>query len=94
MPSKDEIKRVRIEIYGLVQGVNFRYYTRAKAKELNLVGFVRNNYNGTVEIEAEGKALALNNFIKSIKTGPLLSRIDKVEINWTGIKNDQGFIVL
>ena len=94
MSSKDEIKRVHIIIYGLVQGVNFRYYTRAKAEELNLTGFVRNNYDGTVEIEAEGEEGVLNKLIEFVKVGPSLSRIDNIEIHWHDIKKDQGFRVL
>ena len=44
-------KRVNIIVYGRVQGVWYRAYTRDKAIELGLKGWVRNNPDGTVEIE-------------------------------------------
>ena len=45
---------VRVVVSGRVQGVWFRAHTERKARELGLVGWVRNLPDGTVEIEAEG----------------------------------------
>ena len=45
---------INIHITGRVQGVNFRTYTKEKAEELGILGFVRNETDGSVYLEAEG----------------------------------------
>ena len=35
------MKRIKIKVYGLVQGVFFRYTTRRVARKLGLTGFVK-----------------------------------------------------
>ena len=44
--------RLHLIVKGRVQGVFYRVYTRKKAIELNLTGWVKNTYNGDVEIIA------------------------------------------
>ena len=46
--------RKHIYFYGRVQGVGFRYYAVQKAVQLGLAGWVRNRYDGSVEMEVEG----------------------------------------
>lgn len=46
--------RMRLIIEGRFQGINFRYQTQQKARQLELVGFVRSLSDGRIEIEAEG----------------------------------------
>ena len=46
--------RKHIYFYGRVQGVGFRYYAVQKAGQLGLAGWVRNRYDGSVEMEVEG----------------------------------------
>ncbi|MFX1410399.1 MAG: acylphosphatase, partial [Promethearchaeota archaeon] len=48
------MKRIKIKVYGLVQGVFFRYTTRKVARNLGLAGYVKNMPDGSVLIEAEG----------------------------------------
>ena len=68
---------VHFEISGKVQGVFFRKFTKAKAQELKLVGWVRNTDKGTVEGEAEGPTRAIEMFKRWLKnTGSPKSRID------------------
>lgn len=47
-------KRIVLKIYGRVQGVFFRDSTKRKAEELDLLGWVRNEAGGAVQIVAEG----------------------------------------
>ena len=75
-------KRVHLIIRGKVQGVFFRASTRDKAKELGLSGFVRNKEDGTVEIEVEGDENQLQRLIDWCHTGPDLSRVDSVQLDW------------
>jgi acylphosphatase len=53
----DEIVRVTVFVRGMVQGVGFRWWTRARALELGLVGHARNTADGRVEVVAQGRRL-------------------------------------
>ncbi|GAI12020.1 unnamed protein product [marine sediment metagenome] len=75
-------KQVIIKIYGQVQGVAFRYYTQDVARKLNLVGWVRNEGDGSVTIVAAGEKDKLKKFIDWCHNGPSIARIDKVEVKW------------
>lgn len=57
-------------VSGTVQGVGFRYWTARKADGLELVGYARNLFDGTVEVEAEGPAPAVDALMTFIRTGP------------------------
>ena len=52
---KQEKVRKHIFFYGRVQGVGFRYYAVQKANQLGLTGWVKNLYDGSVEMEVEGQ---------------------------------------
>ncbi|MBI1961537.1 MAG: acylphosphatase [Parcubacteria group bacterium] len=71
-----------ITVSGLVQGVAFRYSTRGKARELGLSGFVRNERDGTVLIEAEGEEGAIRQLIEWCKNGPTHAQVDDVKAMW------------
>lgn len=60
---------VHLVISGRVQGVGFRYSAQQKAVEYNLVGWVQNNADGTVELEAEGSAEQVNAYLTELKSG-------------------------
>lgn len=49
-----DIVRKHIIFHGSVQGVGFRYYSEHKANQLRLTGWVKNLYNGDVEMEVQG----------------------------------------
>ncbi|NOT48845.1 MAG: carbamoyltransferase HypF, partial [Acidobacteria bacterium] len=67
-----------IIVRGLVQGVGFRPNVWRLAKEFNIRGSVLNNGNG-VEIEAQGSANNLENFVSAIsQQAPPLSRINEI----------------
>jgi acylphosphatase len=69
-------------IRGRVQGVSFRYYTLLRARELHVVGWVRNLPDGTVEVLAEGSQKQLDELAAFLNNGPVGARVDGVEINW------------
>ena len=56
----------RISFSGRVQGVGFRYTTKQLALGFDIVGSVRNQEDGTVELEVMGDAEEVNEFITEI----------------------------
>ena len=73
------MKRIIIHVYGLVQGVFFRYTTRKVARKLDLAGYVKNMPNGSVYIEAEGPENKLLELLEFSKKGPKQAHVEKVE---------------
>ncbi len=68
----------KIKVKGRVQGVWFRKFTQDSATKTGVKGFVMNNLNGLVYIEAEGSKLQLEEFVDKLKTGSPLSRVSDV----------------
>ena len=83
-----ELKAVHIIIYGDVQGVGFRAFTQRKAQGLGVVGWVRNNYDNTVEIWAEGFQTCLESFIQNVRQGPPGGYVERLDIQWHPAKNE------
>ena len=69
-----------ITIYGHVQNVGFRYHTLQAANAYGIMGFVKNQMDGTVYIEAEAEEIALNEFINWCRKGPGHSKVTKIQI--------------
>ena len=59
--------RRRWRFTGTVQGVGFRYYARAAALHLGLTGWVANNWDGSVTLEAQGERAALDALVPLIE---------------------------
>jgi len=76
------VKQVILKIHGRVQMVLYRDSTQRKAKSLGLVGWVRNESDGTVKIIAEGEEEGLEKLIDWCYNGSILAKVDKVDINW------------
>jgi acylphosphatase len=75
-------KRLEAVVSGRVQGVSFRYYTQRKAVELGVVGWVRNESDGTVRTVAEGEEPALRGFREFLEVGPPYAEVTSVEEHW------------
>ncbi|MEW6407497.1 MAG: acylphosphatase [Patescibacteria group bacterium] len=75
-------KQVNIKIFGLVQGVLFRSSAKTQAELLNITGYVKNNWDETVEILACGEEENLKKLIAWASHGPADARVDKVEVKW------------
>jgi acylphosphatase len=72
-----------IEVSGKVQGVWFRDFTRQKANDFNIKGWVRNTPEGGVHILAEGEIIDLGTFADWVRQGPPLARVQSVLIDKT-----------
>jgi acylphosphatase len=75
-------RKVSLNVEGHVQGVGFRCYTKNKADEQDITGWVKNLDNGSVEIEAQGEASAIEEFATFVKNGASpASRVDVFHIH-------------
>jgi len=80
----------RYKIHGRVQGVGFRHSTLRTAVSLGIKGYVRNLYDGTVEVLAEGNENSMNQFVNYLKTGPRMARVKRVELIEQNAENKYG----
>ncbi|MDE3016480.1 MAG: acylphosphatase [Pseudomonadota bacterium] len=69
----------RVVISGRVQGVGFRAWTVATARNFNLQGWVRNCSNGTVEAVFSGEETNITAMIESCKSGPPAARVESID---------------
>jgi acylphosphatase len=76
------MKHVNIKIYGEVQGVGFRDAAYWKARKLHVGGFVMNEPDGSVYIEAEGDDDELKEFLVWCEKGPFGAKVGKIETEW------------
>ncbi len=76
------MEELEATISGRVQMVMFRDFAQRKARKLGLLGFVRNNENGSVTVVAQGNRVSLESFITYLKKGSFLSRVDSVSVTW------------
>lgn len=81
------MKRIRVYISGLVQGVSFRAATKRAAADLNLNGWVRNMEDGRVEAVFEGADADVKKMLAWCEIGPRTARVENVtamEEHYTG----------
>jgi acylphosphatase len=71
----------RFVVRGRVQGVGFRWYVESEAHKLAIVGWVRNNHDGAVELLAIGTHEQLKALQARLWQGPRAARVDAVEEN-------------
>ena len=70
--------RVTAFVKGRVQGVGFRWWTRARALELGLVGSATNLADGRVQVVAEGPAEAVDRLVALLRSPSAPGRVDVV----------------
>ncbi|VVC04208.1 Acylphosphatase [Candidatus Bilamarchaeum dharawalense] len=79
---------IHIQVFGAVQGVFFRANTQAMASKLNLVGWVTNKKDGSVEILAEGSRSSLEKLLEWCYHGPENAHVKELEFAWVEPKNN------
>lgn len=77
--------RIAMRVYGRVQGVGYRQATAEKALALGLAGFVQNEADGTVYLEAEGPDDKLDALIAWCKQGPPLAHVQLTQVTGKGL---------
>lgn len=80
-------KRIECSIKGRVQGVMFRDFAQRNARKRGLVGWVKNELDGSVSLVAEGEEAALKEYIELLWKGPMISRfvarVDMIDTAWS-----------
>ena len=75
-------KEFRAIVHGKVQMVMYRDFAQRKARKHHIVGTVKNLPDKTVEVFAQGEEKELDEYIKKLNRGSILSRVDEVTIEW------------
>ena len=73
---------MRCVVTGKVQGVSYRTYVQESATLLSLVGYVKNEPDGTVTVVAQGRPDILKDFVEYLHEGSLLAEVESVSIDW------------
>ena len=68
--------RKKYKFYGRVQGVGFRYTAKYLAQSLVLTGWVKNEYDGTVKMEVQGREPMIDKLLEG------LNRNSFINIEW------------
>ncbi len=82
---------VHVRVSGRVQGVFYRAFTRSKAKELGIKGWVRNVPGGGVEAVLEGERQQVGELLKLMKSGPAGALILGMELSELKAKGYEDF---
>jgi acylphosphatase len=90
MPDVRKIHK-KITVTGRVQGVGFRFACRNMAHSLGISGFVKNQYDGSVYIEAEGTEVQLRHFLQWCHKGPSYADVTEVFVNSGEVKGFRFF---
>jgi acylphosphatase len=74
------VTRQRVVVRGFVQGVFFRDTVRRRAQTAGVAGWVRNNWDGSVEAVFEGDAESVARLVQFCRRGPRGARVDLIEV--------------
>jgi DNA ligase D-like protein (predicted 3'-phosphoesterase) len=86
-------KAFRAIVRGKVQAVGFRDATVRRAREVGVLGWVRNAEDGTVSVHAEGPEAAVDGLLDFLESGPPAARVDEVELESAKVEGHEQFAV-
>jgi acylphosphatase len=75
--------RLTAWVHGRVQGVGFRWWTRARALELGLTGYASNRPDGRVLVVAQGTRDACEQLLRLLQGGKTPGHVDNVVVDWS-----------
>jgi acylphosphatase len=82
MTEQGDSARLHAIVEGIVQGVGFRAFVQQKAVSFGLKGWVRNRWDGSVEVLAEGPHSDLERLLATLYRGPRSADVRGVTPNW------------
>ena len=93
IPPAGEDVRLSAWVHGRVQGVGFRWWTRARALELGLTGYAANKDDGRVHVVARGPRAACQRLLDLLQGGTTPGRVDTVVYDWAAAGEElTGFV--
>lgn len=84
--------RKHITFHGRVQGVGFRYTAKYLAQSLELTGWVKNEWDGTVVMEVQGREPKINKLLKGLNRGSFIS-IEWIDTQEIPLEQESSFRV-
>jgi acylphosphatase len=92
--TENEIIRLHVLVEGRVQGVGFRAFVESRAASLPVTGWVRNRWDGTVEVVAEGERSVLEKLLVAVSRGPGAGYVSRVVPDWGAASGEfNGFYI-
>ena len=88
-----ELEAIRAVVRGAVVGVGFREATVRRARELGVMGWVRNEADGSVRAHAEGPAPAVDALVAFLEDGPRLAHVEEVVVERVSAEGHEQFAV-
>lgn len=88
-----DTRAIRAVVTGAVQGVGFRDATRRRAGELGLMGWVRNEPDGSVGVHAEGEPAAIDALLAFLHEGPRGAAVGEVALSDVRVEGHEQFAV-
>jgi acylphosphatase len=74
-----EISAKKFIVSGMVQGVGFRFFAERAANRLGIAGYVKNRFDGSVEVYAIGSAAQLESLKNELRRGPRMASVSEVD---------------
>jgi acylphosphatase len=75
-------ERLHAVVEGYVQGVGFRAFVIEQARKIGVTGWVRNRWDTSVEVCAEGERSALERLLAALQRGPSAAYVREVHVDW------------
>ena len=88
------IERRHYKFSGSVQGVGFRYRAKYAARGLGITGYVKNLYDGRVEMEVQGDRDSITRMLVEIEAGSFIHIEDMEVKNIPVISDERDFKVV
>jgi DNA ligase D-like protein (predicted 3'-phosphoesterase) len=83
----------RAIVSGRVQGVGFRDAALRRSRELGVMGWVRNEDDGTVAAHAEGPTAAVEAFVDFLREGPRGAAVSDVAVQDVRVEGHEQFAI-
>ena len=80
----------RFVVFGMVQGVGFRWFVARHARALGLRGYARNLPDGSVEVVVDGQAKSLPELERLLQAGPANAHVQRVERSGDAVLTGAG----
>jgi acylphosphatase len=88
--AEENQTRLHAIVEGRVQGVGYRYFVVEVAELLGVTGWVRNRWDDSVEVVAEGKHATLDKLLEALRRGPRMADVSKVKVDWEATTGEFG----